>query len=263
MTRHGRAAWSCRTPTRSTGAEPELRSTSSNASGPIVEKALAENDRARWPIIVVHFDFKMVPPPLLHAVWDLLGEYQGWITTAAKTADPHTLTPFDPKPLLVLTEDADAQEKVFYDEVPVGGEAAPLRLGAHQGDSRPAEGGARPSARHAAAGGTAPGARDQLPPLVEQLLVRRRGGRPAQSRAMDRRRTTAACGRWSIMRTSSGYWIRFYTLDGFTAGESKGWDQSYNFGTREAATARWKAAIAAGVNLIATDQYEDFKAVMR
>ena len=34
-----------------------------------------------------------------------------------------------------------------------------------------------------------------------------------------------------------GYWIRFYTLDGFTAAESKGWDQSYNFGSREAAAA--------------------------
>ena len=87
---------------------------------PIVEKALAENDRARWPIIVLHFDFKTVTPPLLHAVWDLLGEYQGWITTATKSADPRTLTAFDPKPLLVLTEDSDAQEEVFFGKLHKG-----------------------------------------------------------------------------------------------------------------------------------------------
>ena len=70
-------------------------------------------------------DFKDLQEPLIKAVWSLLGEYEGWITTAAKSADPHTLTPFDPKPLLVLTEDADAQEEVFYKAVPVGGK---LRL---------------------------------------------------------------------------------------------------------------------------------------
>ena len=60
-----------------------------------------------------------------------------------------------------------------------------------------------------------------------------------------------------------GYWIRFYTIDGFAQGEDQGWGNSYNFGSREAAVARWKAAIAAGVNLIATDQYEDLAAVMK
>jgi hypothetical protein len=56
-----------------------------------------------------------------------------------------------------------------------------------------------------------------------------------------------------------GYWIRFYTLDGFTPADNKGWDQNYNFGSREAAALRWKAAVAAGVNLIASDQYEDLR----
>jgi hypothetical protein len=59
-----------------------------------------------------------------------------------------------------------------------------------------------------------------------------------------------------------GYWIRFYTLDGFVAGEDQGWGNSYNFGTHEAVIARWKAAIAAGVNLIASDQYEDLAKVI-
>ena len=72
--------------------------------------------RSRWPIVVLHFDFKTVTPPLLHAVWDLLGEYEGWITTAENTADPTKLAPFNAKPLLVLTEDSDDQEEVFSTE---------------------------------------------------------------------------------------------------------------------------------------------------
>ena len=60
-----------------------------------------------------------------------------------------------------------------------------------------------------------------------------------------------------------GYWIRFYTLDGFAPGQDRGWGDAYNFGSRQAVLARWKAALAAGVNLIASDQYEDLAAVMR
>jgi hypothetical protein len=62
---------------------------------------------------------------------------------------------------------------------------------------------------------------------------------------------------------SLGYWIRFYTLDGFTAAESQGWDQGYNFGSHAAVLSRWKAALAAGVDLIATDQYETLRAAMQ
>jgi len=57
-----------------------------------------------------------------------------------------------------------------------------------------------------------------------------------------------------------GYWIRFYTLDGFSPDEDRGWDQGYNFGSRAAVLARWKAAISAGVDMIATDQYEELAA---
>jgi hypothetical protein len=60
-----------------------------------------------------------------------------------------------------------------------------------------------------------------------------------------------------------GYWIRFYTLDGFAPAENRGWDANYNFGSRAAVEQRWRAAIAAGVDLIATDQYEDLAAFMR
>ena len=59
-----------------------------------------------------------------------------------------------------------------------------------------------------------------------------------------------------------GYWIRFYTLDGYAPADNRGWDDNYNFGSRAAVEARWQAAIDAGVDLIATDQYEDLAAFM-
>ena len=57
-----------------TGAEPTLREHFFEHVRPIVEQALKENDRAHWPLIVLHFDFKSLDPALLRAVWDLLGE---------------------------------------------------------------------------------------------------------------------------------------------------------------------------------------------
>ena len=62
---------------------------------------------------------------------------------------------------------------------------------------------------------------------------------------------------------SLGYWIRFYTLDGFHQNEGLGWGNGYNFGSRDAAARRWQAALEAGVNLIATDQYEELSAYMK
>jgi hypothetical protein len=246
---------------KTTGSEPTLEHYFFDRVRPIVEKALRENRPASWPLIVLHFDFKDNQAPLLHAVWKLLGEYQSWITTAAKAAGAHQLMPFDPAPLLVLTEDSDAQEKVFFDEVPVGSR---LRLFG--------------SAHTAAVTVKGEGARNHLlatmPP--EQLLIERptnyrrwwnnswyvveEGGAPRAGdwTAADARRLRALVEHAHHL----GYWIRFYTLDGFTPGEGQGWGEGYNFGSAQAARLRWQAAIEAGVNLIATDQYEDLGALM-
>jgi len=59
-----------------------------------------------------------------------------------------------------------------------------------------------------------------------------------------------------------GYWIRFYTLDGFAADADRGWGSAYNFGSLERARQRWRAAMRAGVDLIASDQYEELRATL-
>ena len=246
---------------KTTGSEPALRDYFFERVRPIIEKALADNDRARWPIIVLHFDFKSVQPELLHAVWDLLGEYQGWITTAAQTADPHQLAAFEPKPLLVLTEDADAQEDVFFKQVPVG---TKLRLfGSAHTKNIPD----KPREEHDRLLATLPA--EQLLPAPPTNYRRwwnnswyavEEGGqhKAGDWTPQDDRRLRALVDHAHKL----GYWIRFYTLDGFGYGEDQGWGDTYNFGTHEDVIARWNAAIAAGVNLIASDQYEDLAKVM-
>jgi hypothetical protein len=244
------------------GSEPSLRDYFFVRVRPIVEKALAENDRVHWPLIILHFDFQSTQAPLLHAVWNLLGEYESWITTAVKTADPSRLSPLAAKPILVITEDSDEQEAVFFRQVPVGGK---LRLfgSAH---THELETGSTKQRIHLAA---------TLPP--EQLLTEpptnyrrwwnnswypvEEGGQKKAGdwTEADDRRLRALVEHAHRL----GYWIRFYTLDGFPTAEGQGWDDDYNFGSREAVLARWKAALAAGVNFIATDQYEELASVMK
>jgi hypothetical protein len=246
---------------KTTGNEPTLREHFFDRVRPIIEKALAENDRARWPIIILHFDFKSLDPQLLRAVWELVGEYQSWITTAPETSSPHELGALTAGPLLVLTEDADEQEKVFFRDIPAGSR---LRI---FGSARtvPIESKSEKEQIHLAA---------TLPPerlLTEKPTNYRRwwnnswyeveeGG---QNRAGDWTDADARRLRSLVDHAHRlGYWIRFYTLDGFAPADNHGWDKGYNFGSRAAVAVRWKAAFEAGVNLIATDQYEDLAAFM-
>jgi hypothetical protein len=239
-----------------TGKEPGLRDYFFERVRPIVEKALRENERRNWPIIYLHFDFKSVTPPLLDAVWALLGEYQDWITTAPKIADPHVLTPLDVKPIMVLTEEADEQEEVFFGRVPVGGR---LRLFGSAATVRQKRG-------------------EPLLPL-EKLVsqpatnYRRWWNSPWDAVELGGQRQA---GDWTAdddkrLRAivdyahKLGYAMRFYTLNGHTpeAGKENGWDANYNFGSPEAVEKRWRAAIQAGVDFIATDQVEALAAVMK
>ena len=210
------------------GDEPALREHFFERVRPIVERALKENDRAKWPIIVLHFDFKSLEPETLRGVWEVLGEYQDWITTAEQTADPHVLASFQKKPLLVLTEDADIQEEIFFKGLKKG-ERLRVFGSAHTAKIE----GTREERVHLMA---------TLP--AEKLLVDRptnfrrwwnnswyeveEGG---QTKAGDWTAADDARLRELVNRAHSlGYWIRFYTLDGFSESENRGWEAGYNFG---------------------------------
>jgi glycerophosphoryl diester phosphodiesterase len=177
----------------------------------------------------------------------LLNEYRDWITTAPRTADGSTLQPLDVRPILVLTGESDAQQKVFYDEVPVGGKL--LVFGAaHTNENDPM---ASP---------------DVLEP-ARATNYRRWWNNPwgvveegGQNKAGEWTKEDNLRLRSLVEHAhQNGLWIRFYTLDGVDKKEDlscHGWLSGYNFGSLAAAETRWRAALAAGVDYIASDQYE-------
>ena len=96
-----------------TGEEPTLRDHFFERIRPIVERALAAGDRRDWPIITLNLDFKSDEPEHHAAVWALLGEYEAWLATAARTESVEDVAALDVGPVLVLTGAADAQRNVI------------------------------------------------------------------------------------------------------------------------------------------------------
>ena len=162
--------------------------------------------------------------------------------------------PLDVQPILVLTGEADEQQAVFYDQVKSGDRV--LLFGAvHSEDKDPA---------------AAPEVLDS-----EKATNYRRwwnnpwnvveaGGQPHAGEWTPAKDGPAASTGTS-MPTPTGLWIRFYTLDGASEKElsCNGWFHDYNFGSLDAARVRWRAAIAAGVDYLASDQYEVLGAEIR
>jgi hypothetical protein len=229
-----------------TGEEPTMEEYFFNRVRPAVEDALRAGNRGDWPLITLNLDFKDNKPQHLAAVLELLRKYQAWITSAPKGPEIESVQPLNLKPILVLTGEPDAQQAVFYDQLQPGDpvlvfgaihtagknpQSAPEVLGAQKANNyrrwwnnpwRVVE-----SAGQAKAGEWTPEKMARLRALVEQAH-------------------------------RNGLWIRFYTLDGATKEELSchGWFHDYNFGSLDAARVRWRAAIAAHVDYVASDQYE-------
>ena len=72
-----------------TSGAPTLESYFFDKIRPRMERALKENRRDRWPLIVLNLDFKTNERALHDAVWELLGKYERWLTTAPRTLTPH------------------------------------------------------------------------------------------------------------------------------------------------------------------------------
>ena len=170
--------------------------------------------------------------------------------------------------MLVLTGDSPAQQVAFHDRVPVGGRLrvfGAVSLDAQEWARAHGLDGRTPSQQ-----GTAFWA--ALPTLTLPRATNyhrwwnnawsaveqggpRNGGEWTPD---DEARLTTLVRRGH----EAGLWVRFYTLNGHTDAEADtmGAGKSYNFGSLERARTRWRAAIAAGVDFVATDQYEAFAA---
>lgn len=236
-----------------TGEEPTMEHYFFDRVRPIVEKALREGNHGDWPLITLNLDFKDNKPEHLAAVLALLRKYQAWISSAPKGADIATVQPLAVKPILVLSGENDAQQAVFYDQLQPGNrvldfgaihtegkdpQSAPEVLGAEKANNyrrwwnNPWRVVEAKGQQHA--GDWTPEKMHRLQALVDQAHA-------------------------------NGLWIRFYTLDGATTHElsCNGWFRGYNFGSLDAARTRWRAAIAAHVDYIASDQYESLGAEVR
>jgi hypothetical protein len=245
-----------------TGREPSLESHFFERIRPIVTKALAEPRRETWPLIVLNLDLKTNEPEHHRALWDTLTKYESWLTKAERTGHPTRVMPLTVGPVLVLTGNPDAQQAAFHDAIPTGGKL--LLFGALRVDLEPKIGRGREAVPKMAS----LSAEDLIPSPATNYrrwvnfpwAVVERGG---QGEAGPWTPADDARLRSLVDRAHrSGYWIRFYTLNGHTEAESKGWTASYNFGSIDSARERFRAAISAGVDFIATDQYEELSAVL-
>jgi hypothetical protein len=231
-----------------TGAEPTLRTHFLERVRPLMEQALRENNRKHWPLITLNLDFKTKEPEHLQEIWNILGDYEAWLTTAERVADGSEPAPLSAGPLLVLTGMDVEQEAVFHDQVPVGGRLRLFGAVIPTGDRAviPAE-------------ELVPGrATNYRRWWNNPWKVVEAGGQQYayEWTPADEKRLRALVQH----AHSRGLWIRFYTLNGLPAADSqaRGWGKGYNFGSKSRVERRWRAAIEAGVDYVATDQYEDF-----
>jgi hypothetical protein len=245
------------------GKEPSMKDHFFERVRPLVEQALREQKTDQWPLIVLNLDLKTNEPAHHAALWALLGEYEAWLTTAIKKGDGSTSQPLDVKPILVLTGSNDGQEQAFYTSLPEGSK---LRLFGAINVPPPARIG---TGREAIAKLVDITPEEAMPAKATNYrrwanypwAIVERGGqvKSADWSAEDGKRLAALVDR----AHDQNLWIRFYTLNGHTAEGNQGWSGGYNFGSEAAAKARWDAAIAAGVDFVATDQYEQFAAAAK
>lgn len=237
----------------STGTEPNMRDYFFEKVRPVVEAALRQQDHHDWPLITLNLDLKSEEPEHLEAIWKLLAEYRDWITTAPRSAQIGEVGALDVKPILVLTGESDAQKVRFYDRVPVGERL--LVFGATHTRTENITAGAET---------IAPDAADNYHRWWNNAWnVIEPGGQPNAGEWTSEKEKRL--GDFVAYAHQRGFWIRFYTLDGVTVQEEscRGLFHVYNFGSRAAVELRWRAAAKAGVDYIASDQYEDLGKMLK
>ena len=236
-----------------TGDEPSLEDHFFARIRSVVEPALENPQPASWPLVILHLDFKSEEPEHLAAVSAVLEKYDPWLSSAPRTATPEKQESLAYGPILVVTEGSPAREKAFHDDIPAGGK---LRI----------------------FGGLLPNEAPMTPVSAPADMI---AAGPSNYRrwwnlswhAVEAGGQTKA-GDWTPEDESRlkglvdhgrslGVFVRFYCLNGHPADDPNGWSAGYNFGSLQAAQERWRAAKAAGVDWLATDQYEQLAVELR
>lgn len=242
-------------------AAPSLRRHFFDRVRPMIERALAAGQKQQWPVVVLHLDFKSNEREHHRAVWDLLLQHRTWLTTASAASTQ--ITEPTRGPLLVLTENGEGQERDFTEWAKADG--ALLLFGSIPAPALRQSDDAAERARILRAATP-----QQLMPAGATNYRRwvnfswaavEEGGaaRAGEWTPDDAQRLDALVGHAHRL----GLFVRFWTLNGHTAADSRGWTASYNFGSPAAVRLRWQAAKQSGVELIASDQYEELAAFLQ
>lgn len=246
------------------GDEPTIETYFFERLRPMVEAALKQGDKSKWPIVYLHFNFKTTEREHVEHVLATLMRYKDWLSSARRNEDIREVAPIDYKPILVMTETDLTERAVFHDEIPVG---EPFYVFGSTPGRVFMQRGLRREEQQFRMVNSAP--RLMLNEPADNYrrwwnnpwAVVEQGGPPL---AADWTSSDAARLRALVSHAHElGYMIRFYTLNGHPRELENGWGSGYNFGSLDAARVRWQAAIDAGVDFIATDQYEDFGKVLR
>jgi hypothetical protein len=239
------------------GDEPSLEQHFFERIRPYVEEALERGDRADWPLIVLHLNVRTEEPTHLAEIRRGLAAHADWLTTVPRTADPETIAELELRPLIAITEYSAAREQAFHDDLLPG---EPLYVFGAVPAPQPPAGASRAERadwfveaepfRLMEAGRT-----NYRRFWNGSWWTVERGGqrKAADWTESDRERLDSLVAE----AHSRGLFIRFYNLNGHPHQDRRGgWSPGYNFGSLAAVRVRWRAARQAGVDLLATDQYE-------
>lgn len=238
-----------------TGDEPTLAEYFFEGVRPIVEEALEAGPGEDWPIITLNIEFKDGSVQSRRGVRAVLEEYADWLSTAERVEDPADVQPIQVAPILALTQGGD---QVFHDEIPLGGRL--LVFGSARTQRVPMPEGL--SRREQADWSSTVAPADMLSERASNYrrwwnnswrVIESRPGRDGAEVGAQTRARLEAFARHAHQK---GYWLRLYAVNGYDRTPRLGWSPLYNAGSLEAAQHRWRAARDAGVDFIATDQYE-------
>jgi len=185
-----------------------------------MDAALREGAKEQWPLVTLNLDFKTADPAQIANLYALLQRYRAWLSVGKKGQGMG----IEYGPMLVLLGSPQVNEDVFYGQ-------------RKEGDDILAFGAANQCAAATEYRRWCNFAFRSLLKMPEwQGFVKQAHGK--------------------------GLWVRVYTINGAGEEESakNGWGRGYMAGGREAAEKLWEEFRAAGVDFIATDEYERFAA---
>lgn len=221
--------------TKLTGSEPALEDYFFAPMLPLLRKMTPDQ-----PGVLLLLDFKSAHPGPVKEVRAWLRRHRKLVTTCGRRGDPPQQTPVRWRPLTVILTGNTAAIALFERLTPAG------ELYLAMGNREPA---ARESYENVAAYFPEPAtAFYRVFNFNWRYIERDPNPQAGAFTPAERARLQALVA----AAHSKGYWLRFWTLNA----TDSFWGPDEDFGSTQALLVRWRACLEAGVENIATDEYE-------